>query len=125
MNKAVIFLRDPETLAKSTINVKATTRRDGAQVKAHTRTVPNFHVSREEDGDSYIDSHHTHFSAAKKRMMDIHKEDPGSSPMVHSMPHGIMAFPHVDTGKPTVTPAYRRAAKAAPDEHREHWADAD
>jgi hypothetical protein len=85
---------------------------------------PAFHVTREEGGDQYIDSTHTHFAAAKDRMMHVHKEDEDAAPLVHSMPHGILAFPHTETGKATVTPAYKRAAAAAPPAHKEHWADA-
>jgi hypothetical protein len=120
------------SMAKSMVNVKASVRKNGAAVKPHVRThkdgtgkPPSFHVTREEDGDQYIDSSHTHFGAAKKRMMDVHKEDEHASPMVTSMPHGIMAFPHVETGKATTTPAYKRAAAAAHPDHQDHWADSD
>lgn len=115
------------SMAKSMVNVKASVRKDGTAVKPHQRShqPPSFHVSRQEDGDEYIDSTHTHFGAAKKRMMDVHKEDEHASPMVHSHPHGIMAFPHVDTGKATTTPAYKKAAAAAHPDHSEHWADSE
>jgi hypothetical protein len=84
---------------------------------------PSFHVTREDEGEQFIDSTHDKFSSAKQRMMDVHHEDPHASPLVHSMPHGILAFPHVDTGKATLTPAYKRAADAAHLDHKEHWAD--
>lgn len=128
----VAGVTNDQPMAKSMVNVKASVRKDGAAVKPHTRThkdapgkPPVFHVGRQEDGEEYIDSTHSHFHAAKKRMMDVHKEDPHGSPVVHNHQHGIMAFPHVDTGKPTTTPAYNRAAAAAHPDHAENWADSD
>lgn len=125
---SAVLIPDPPRrvvfMAKSVVNVKGAVRKDGTVVKPHTRvhSPPNFHVTREEGGDQYIDSTHEHFKSARDRMMDIHKEDPHSSPMVNNMPHGIMAFPHVDTGKPVMTPAYKRASASAHPDHKAHWA---
>lgn len=128
--RKVLFLSsampDIKPMAKALEQVKAHTRA-GKPVTAHTRVTPSFHVSRysPEDADEYIDSHHSHFGAAKKRMMDIHKENADHSPMVHHHKHGILAFPHADTGKPTTTPAYKRGRESAPAEHKDNWSDGD
>lgn len=119
-------------MTKSIVNVKSGVR-GGKAVKPYTRVhkdgaaprPPSFHVTRSEGGDEYIDSTHDNFKSAKRRMMDVHAEDDMASPMVTSMPHGIMAFPHVDTGKPTVTPAYKRACASCHPDHKDLWTDGD
>jgi hypothetical protein len=112
--------------ARDVVHNKYADQVNDAATVLHYRSkqAPTFHVSRVEDGDSYIDSTHAHFGAATKRMMDIHKEDARASPQVEHHAHGIMAFPHTETpGKVTVTPAYKRAKADAAPEMKERWAD--